>query len=301
MPGFHQVKAWPPSLLEHTACPACGRNGNGFRYAFEPFRVVECEGCKSAYLSPRLVEREIVRLYQSGYFSSGESSELGYSNYSSLEVGLRRTFERRYRFLKPLVRGGRAVDVGCAMGYALDCLRADFEDRIGIDLAPEAIDEVNRRGHRGICGMLGDAKLEPGTVSLLLSMDTVEHLYDPGGVIREMAAALRPGGVVALVTPDYGSLLRRASGRNWVSFKIPEHVTYFSRAGMSQLLRESGLEVVKYATDIQYSPIGLILDRASKVLPRTGQLLGKVMGPLAGSFVPVYNGMFLVIARKPIP
>ena len=242
----------------------------------------------------------MARLYQQGYFASDDSGSHGYANYAALEQGLRRTFERRYGFVRGLARGGRAVDLGCAMGYALDCLRGDFEDRIGIDLAPEAIDEVTRRGHRGICGTLEDAALESDSVSLFLSMDTIEHLHHPGAAVREMARVLRPGGVLVIVTPDYGSLLRRVSGRNWVSFKIPEHVSYFSRNGMSRILRAADLEVVRYETDIQYSPIGLVLDRGAKVLPRTASVARLVLESSLGlaRFVPVYNGMFVAIARK---
>lgn len=291
---------WPSSSLEAAVCPGCGASGGRERYSFAPFRVVECPGCRSAYLNPRPTEKELTRLYEQGYFSSDDSVSHGYANYASLEQGLRRTFERRYRLVRSLVRGGRAVDLGCAMGYALDCLRGDFEDRIGIDLAPEAIEEVCRRGHRGFCGTLEDAALESDSVSLFLSMDTIEHLHRPAAAIVEMARVLRPGGILMLVTPDYGSLLRRISGKNWVSFKIPEHVSYFSRDGMSRLLRAADLDVVRYATDIQYSPLGLVLDRGGKVLPKTAAAARTLLGPAGGldRFVPVYNGMFVVVARK---
>lgn len=291
---------WPSSSLESATCPGCGSSRGDERYVFAPFRVIQCATCRSAYLNPRPTEKAITRLYERGYFSSEHSVSHGYANYAALEKGLRRTFERRYALVRTLVRGGRVVDLGCAMGYALDCLRDDFEDRIGIDLAPEAIEEVRRRGHRGFCGTLEDVALESDSVSLFLSMDTIEHLYRPGAAIVEMARVLRPGGILMLVTPDYGSLLRRVSGRNWVSFKIPEHVSYFSREGMSRLLRAANLDVVRYATDVQYSPIRLVLDRGGKVLPRTAAAARTLLGSVSAldRFVPVYNGMFVVVARK---
>jgi len=279
----------------------CSGATSRVRYSFAPFRVNECPGCGSAYLSPRLRESEIIRLYRENYFASDDSGARGYTDYAALEQELRQTFLRRYRLLKPhLTRRGRAVDLGCAMGYALDCLTEDFDERIGIDLAPQAIDEVVRRGHRGICGMLAYAALETRSVSLLVSSDTIEHLYDPTAAVREMARVLAPGGVLALVTPNYGSVLRRVSGRNWVSFKIPEHVTYFSKKGMTDMLASAGLDVLGYHTDFQYSPLDLILDRGSKVLPRAGRLAKHAVRLIGGNrSVLVYNGMFMVVARKP--
>ena len=286
--------------LEKVACPVCGTDAHQPRFDFRPFAIVECPRCRSAWLSPRLREEAIREVYENGYYTSTDGGASGYEDYRSLEPGLRRTARRRYGLVRRYVRGHTVVEIGCALGYSLDCLREDFTERIGIDVAPEAIDEVCRRGHRGHCGTFASAELAENSADLVLCMETIEHVYAPRELTGQISRILRPGGIVAMVTPDYHSLLRRLSGRRWVSFKIPEHVVYFSRQGMRMMLAEHDLQVVKFLGDRQYSPLGMVLDRAGKVWPLAARLAGTILWPLVGlhRFVPIYNGMFLVIARK---
>ncbi len=37
-------------------------------------------------------------------------------------------------------------------------------------------------------------------------MDVIEHIPDPGDLVREVYRILQPGGVVYIVTPNFGSL-----------------------------------------------------------------------------------------------
>jgi SAM-dependent methyltransferase len=76
-------------------------------------------------------------------------------------------------------------------------------------------------------------------------MDLLEHVPDADELVSDGAAALRPGGVLAVLTPDAGSPVSRALGRRWPeAIRAPEHLTLFSRRGLAALLGRHGFDVI---------------------------------------------------------
>ena len=52
---------------------------------------------------------------------------------------------------------------------------------------------------------------------------------------------MKPGVVLVLVTPDAGSLVSRAMGSRWLEMKrAPEHLQFFTVAGLARMLTLSG-------------------------------------------------------------
>ena len=105
------------------------------------------------------------------------------------------------------------------------------------------------------------------------------------------------GFILALTTPDPTSLLARLSGRSWVSFKIPEHVYYWSPATIRRVLTPA-FEVRELTSAGQYATAGFLLRRLLRLGPRPPAVLS---GPLAAlNRVSLYtnNGSLTVIAAK---
>ncbi len=244
--------------LERSPCPLCGseeRHENV--YVFPPFAVARCRRCRLWYLHPRLAEPAMHAQYEDdSYFEGGAA---GYSSYQAQERTLRPTFRR---FLAELERrgmtGGRLLEVGCAYGFFLDEARSRFAHRTGTDYSPAALEKARGRADHVILG--GTAQLPAGELfDCIAVIHVIEHIYDPQDFLRTLAGHLRPGGWMVLATPDMGSLWRPLLGYRWPFFKIPEHVTYFDRRTLGELLRRSGYEAVQslpYASVFSLDLIG---------------------------------------------
>lgn len=275
-----QAPSHKPSTadLEHPACPVCGgveRRENV--YEFPPFAVARCR-CGLWYLSPRLAEPLMHASYaDEAYFEGGAA---GYSSYQAQEPTLRPTFRG---FLRELHRrgmtGGRLLEVGCAYGFFLDEARAYFEHRTGTDYSPAALDKARGRADRLILG--GTGELPAGELfDCIAVLHVIEHIYDPVAFLRSLRRHLRPGGWVVLATPDMGGFWRPLMRRRWPFFKIPEHVTFFDRRSLRDLLHAGGLEAARplpypslFSLDLIGEKLGLrmpaALSRLQLPLPAT--------------------------------
>ncbi|MFL6196222.1 MAG: class I SAM-dependent methyltransferase [Thermoanaerobaculia bacterium] len=255
-----------PNDLERSPCPLCGggerREGV---YGFPPFAVARCRTCGLWYLHPRLAERIMHESYaEADYFEGGSA---GYSSYQAQETTLRPTFRR---FLRELDRrgmtGGRLLEVGCAYGFFLDEARTCFEHRTGTDYSAAALERARGRAERLVLG--GAEALAPDEAfDCIACIHVIEHIYDPVGFVRQLAAHLRPGGWIVLATPDMGGFWRPLMRRRWPFFKIPEHVTFFDRRSLAGLLQRGGLEAVQPLPYVSLFSLDLIGEKLGSRLP----------------------------------
>ncbi|MCU0726292.1 MAG: class I SAM-dependent methyltransferase [Planctomycetes bacterium] len=155
---------------------------------------------------------------------------------------------RRYRELlstfEPWRRTGRLLDVGCGSGFFVAEARAAGFEAEGTEVSAAAVEFAWGRGLPVHLGTLSRAGLPAGTFDVITLFEVVEHLPDPGGLVAEAAALLRPGGLLYLTTPNYGGLTRRLLGPAW-SVIAPEHVSLFTPRSLRILLRRAGLAPVR--------------------------------------------------------
>ena len=71
----------------------------------------------------------------------------------------------------------------------------------------------------------------------------LEHLPHPEMVLNNVGVVLRPGGVVIIAVPLFGSVLTAVMGKRDFFITPPEHLTYFSQAGLGNLLERNGYRI----------------------------------------------------------
>jgi 2-polyprenyl-6-hydroxyphenyl methylase/3-demethylubiquinone-9 3-methyltransferase len=156
----------------------------------------------------------------------------------------------------------RALDVGCGAGLLCEPLARLGATVTGLDAAPENIEAA--KAHAALSGLAIDYRtgsvegLDGETFDLVTSLEVIEHVTDPGAFVAGLAAALAPGGLLVLSTPNRTMLSRLAlitlaegTGRiprgthDWNQFLKPEELT--------ALVEAAGLEVVE-TRGLSFSP-----------------------------------------------
>jgi SAM-dependent methyltransferase len=237
------------SDLELVRCPLCGISEHSLLYDFSPYQIVRCLGCSAYYLSPRLIESAIRRLYEDDkYFQTGET---GYKGYLQQELSLRYSFRRFLRQLqKRRLTGGSLLEIGCGYGFLLDEAKGYFQDRVGIDLSAAAVASTRQRADYVYQGDINSIPPE-ATFDCIVLVSVIEHVYMPVDFLKQLSSHLRPAGKVVIATPDVDSVYRRLLGRRWPAFQvIPEHVAFYNGKTLSSIMRRAGLADI---TTLSYS------------------------------------------------
>jgi len=103
----------------------------------------------------------------------------------------------RYHFALERVAGKKVLDIACGTGYGIGLLRKSARFVCGVDIDREAALQA-----RSECGdrsavVLGDGLRLPfhdKCFDVVTSFETIEHLHDRLGFLRELERVLAPGG-----------------------------------------------------------------------------------------------------------
>ena len=149
--------------------------------------------------------------------------------------------------------GRRALDVGCGAGLLTEPLARLGAAATGIDAAPENI--AIARAHADPQGLAIDYRaggieaIAGETFDLVVSMEVVEHVADPAAFAAGLAAALAPGGLLVLSTPNRTPLSRLAlitlgEGLGMVPRGTHDWGKFLTPGELSALLADAGLAVI---------------------------------------------------------
>lgn len=284
--------------LEPAFCPICGPAAPAIiRYDFDPHKVVACSTCGLNYLSPRLTEPAILELYKDEAYYNSNISGQGYDEYMEISDNWVKTFNLRLKQIAPYKSSGKALDIGCGPGYFLTAAQKMGFDVHGLDPSDYIVTQARKTwGDRVQLGLIESANYQPESFDLVVAFDTFEHIYDPKKFLAAIHRVLKPGGVLAITTPDPTSLLAKVTGKNWVSFKLPEHIFYWSPDTIRKILAEH-FDVLEVRRAGQYATLGFLFRRLFKLGNNPGKVLNGVISLLNKFSIYSDNGSITAIAR----
>jgi 2-polyprenyl-3-methyl-5-hydroxy-6-metoxy-1,4-benzoquinol methylase len=260
--------------MSNASCILCAESGPFRpRGAKDGYGIEECPACGLVQLVPTPTPETLNALYEGESYFGGDGS--GYSQYESQELEYLATFREDVRRIAEFVPSGRILEVGCGYGYFLQCALDAGYDAYGIDLSPVAVKwAAERHPGRVFCGLLEEVpEIQEQQYDVIFGSHLIEHLTEPGAFLESASRLLRPGGLIVLVTPNIGSLLARVSGSRWVSFKIPEHVSYYDHTTIATLLTRGGFAVEAIDPAYQYYTLPFVTSRVRELLHPVSRLI----------------------------
>lgn len=148
----------------------------------------------------------------------------------------------------------RVFEVGCGNGVLAHDLARRGWAVTGIDPSESGISEA-RKGGPGdfhVASAYDDLAGRFGTFPAVVSLEVVEHVYDPRRYARTLFSVLEPGGVAIVSTPYHGywkNLAIAVGGKfdaHFTALWDHGHIKFWSINTLSTLLQEVGFEVLRF-------------------------------------------------------
>ena len=175
------------------------------------------------------------------------------------------------RFVAP---GAALLDVGANLGHFVQQAQQRY-DAIGIEPSAAVVawgrEHLNVRLEQGSIDT--DNAAYAGRFGAVTMFDVIEHLPDPRAALQRCRRYLADGGRLFITTPDAGALVARLLGSHWYYVDLMEHISLFTSANLTRLLRECGFRVLERRTIGRRYRLSYI-ERRLRVLSRDSPLLG---------------------------
>jgi SAM-dependent methyltransferase len=194
----------------------------------------------------------------------------------------RRGLDGEVRFLEALPQG-RVLDVGCGSGDWMVFMKGLGWRVTGVDFDENAVKVARARDLDITCGALEEQNYPDNTFDAVALSHVIEHVPDPIQTLAECLRILKPGGKLAVDTPNASSLSHRMFKQDWRGLEPPRHLHLFSNQSLPSLLARAGFKNVTIlphmAKSVFYESIllrrgstsstaGLPRDRAAGILTR---------------------------------
>jgi SAM-dependent methyltransferase len=141
----------------------------------------------------------------------------------------------RYAFARELVRGRAVLDAACGEGYGAALLAATAATVVGVDLSAETVAHARERyAAPNLSFQAADCLHLPhadAVFDCVVSFETLEHLADHDGLLREFRRVLKPHGWLLVSSPDKAVYSEQQQNRN------EYHVRELYRPELEALLR----------------------------------------------------------------
>lgn len=235
------------------SCPLCGDLATEvfahardveYRTSSAVYTYRRCLRCAAVFLDSPPVHR-LREIYPPSYYSlhsfrSGGETSLALRIKERLDARLFRSLLRDLSGEKLAV-----LDVGGGTGWLLSVIRRT-DPRVAltheVDLDDSARPAAEAAGHIFHCTPVEDFETEQ-RFDLILLLNILEHVANPGAVLARMARLLTPNGRILIKTPNTDTWdARLFRNHNWGGFHTPRHWVLFNENNLRTLAQRCALD-----------------------------------------------------------
>lgn len=224
-----------------TECPACSSLNKVHKYTIDGYQINKCNDCLSLFVVNVPPESEILSQYKKNdYYTLPFDSEQRINTENA----------RRAKIITKIVKGGKVLDIGCAKGSFLNIMKKYDYDTFGIEMSGANVEICKDQGHKVFHGDLTsyyDSTLKQ-RFNIIACLDVIEHIADPVDFLKKIKSLLEVNSILVLSTPNFSGFVSKLLGRRDPFIIPPEHLNFFSKKGLNELVTVVGLRPIKLTT-----------------------------------------------------
>lgn len=191
-----------------------------------------CLKCHLVFRHPRPPKHELNERYRHGHSENWPDSAAD-----------RTDWELAAKLLSGLPDITRVLDVGCFDGRLLEYLGEKYVT-LGIEIHEAAAQRARGRGVQIVASDFSDMGRLQVNADVVLALDVIEHTYDPREFLKNVVAALKPGGWIIVATGNTEAFSWRLMKGSYWYCHIAEHLSFINPSWVRQAARQLDLDVV---------------------------------------------------------
>ena len=231
-------------ILEDIQCKVCN-NQSEFELAIDKgdFQVVRCRECSFVFVPPyfrRTIE----------YGSYKDESVLKQIRLGNdwLKIQRHRLRFKAFRKYRPT---GKLFDLGVGWGHFLLTAKLLGYETEGIEISEMPYTYATEDLKLNVRHIdFFDMDVADESYDIITMWDVLEHIDDCDRVIEKCNRMLKPGGLLVIQVPQIDSYFARKYKENWKMISL-DHVNYFSRKTISNILGQYGFKVNKIKSSLE--------------------------------------------------
>ncbi|MCG8572856.1 MAG: class I SAM-dependent methyltransferase [Spirochaetes bacterium] len=241
------------SKFKKINCPAC--NNSKVHEVFEKwgFQFVECDNCHSVFQSPRPLQKDFEKFYQNSQ-STKYWTEVFFP--AVLEKRRIKLFKPKAKEIVALCKNNgffpkTIADIGAGFGLLLEELNKDFNhhpELIAVEPNPKMADICRKKGFTVAPVFAEDADKMISNLDLVISLEVLEHVYDPLFFCTSLNKLIKPNGKVLITTLTISGFDIQVLWEKSKSISPPHHINFLSIEGFEILLKNAGFKNINIFT-----------------------------------------------------
>ena len=242
-------------------------------------RHVKCRNCHLIYVNPIERTSRINEVYLQRKNVDASIIRQPRLSATKSQVGL----------IKRYGSGTRLLDIGCGEGFFLfNASKAGYTAK-GIELSQDAAAYARREFGLDVeAKPFEELRFAENHFDVVTLWQVLEHVPYPFMILEEVYRILKPGGLLAMSTPDIGGIPAKIFRRRWWNIRRL-HINQFTVKTLTDILNRAGFKKVFFTSYKEYISLSMLvipLLKHLKVYERAKALFhpsstsGKIMNKL---------------------
>lgn len=222
-----------------TQCPICKSNTVNQYCTKQDAEYLQCSDCKHAFLTSLKNNSAYTQFYQDRTSHHASNTKVTW-DYSTEKYNY--VYKPLLSRLSRFIHSGRLLDIGCSNGSFVKAASNFGWEAVGIELEKASADLAASHDNVVINKDLKSANLPDNSLDCVTMWQLIEHLSDLDEILNEIYRILRPGGVLAISTPNNHSIAWSLLGKRWRAVDPAVHLHLFNAKSLTHLLAAHGFE-----------------------------------------------------------
>lgn len=259
-------------------CPICGSASNTSFCQKNEAIYRRCADCTHRFLTELPETKKLAPEYRERISHHGSEEKLSW-DYSPVKEryvygALLRKIER---YSMRHTTEARLLDIGCSNGSFLVAARNRGWHVAGMELEKHSVRIARQQRLDVYESTLEDADIPENEFEVVTMWQLLEHIADPTQFLERVRSILRPGGVLAISTPNIESIGWCILKEDWCAVEPSVHLHLFTSVSLRYLTRKVGLEQLRLSTvDVKPATVKALMRSRSALKQRPQSVAGFV-------------------------